>query len=130
MNFEMLPIIMRGQHLGVLDFEDIPFTPKRIYWLYGLSPNSIRGSHAHKTLRQFFWAASGTVSIQLQDGRESETVHLNSNEYGLFIEPGIWRNLYHFSKDAVILVAANQKYDEHDYIRDWDEYCEWSKRFE
>lgn len=130
MNFEMLPIIMRDQHLGVLEFEDIPFRPARIYWLYRLSPDSMRGSHAHKTLKQFFWAASGTVSIELRDGKVSETVHLTSNDYGLLLEPGIWRNLYNFSEDAVILVAADQKYDERDYIRNWDEYCEWLNRFE
>lgn len=130
MNFEMLPIIMRDQHLGVLEFDDIPFRPARIYWLYCLSPDSMRGSHAHKTLKQFFWAASGTVSIELRDGKVSETVHLTSNDYGLLLEPGIWRNLYNFSEDAVILVAADQKYDERDYIRNWDEYCEWLNRFE
>ncbi len=121
---------MRNQHLGVLEFEDIPFCPARIYWLYFLSPDSMRGSHAHKTLKQFFWAASGTVSIELRDGKVSETVHLTSNEYGLLLEPGIWRNLYNFSEDAVILVAADQKYDERDYIRNWEDYCEWLNRFE
>jgi dTDP-4-dehydrorhamnose 3,5-epimerase-like enzyme len=125
-NFELLPVVVREESLGILEFESLPFVPVRVYWLHNLNFGAIRGFHAHKTLRQFMWAISGTVIIKLQDGKESVNVQIESNATGLLLEPGLWRELHSFSQDAVILVAASQAFDESDYIRNWDQYLKWT----
>lgn len=126
MNFELLSVIKRDTPLGILEFETLPFLPVRVYWLHNLSAKSVRGFHAHKTLRQFLWAISGKVVIDLRDGKASTRVQIDATSHGLLLEPGLWRELHSFSEDAVILVAASHAYDESDYIRNWDDYLDWT----
>jgi len=97
----------------------VPFEVKRIYYLYGVPENQERGAHAHKELFQLLLAASGSFSVELDDG--------NSPSKGLLIVPGIWRNLTDFSFGSVALVLASEYYTEADYIRNYDEFLKYRK---
>ena len=105
----------------------LPMDIKRVYYLYDIPGGESRGAHAHRNLFQFLIAASGSFDVTLDDGKLKKTVHLNRPYQGLFIKPGIWRDLTNFSSGAVCLVLASEKYDEGDYIRDYNEFLEYKK---
>lgn len=100
----------------------IPFEVKRIYYLYDVPGGEARGAHAHKELCQLIIAVSGSFSVTLDDGNVKRTFMLNRPYQGLYVVPGIWRDLYDFSSGAVCMVLASEKYDEKDYIRNYNEY--------
>lgn len=100
---------------------DIPFEIKRIYYLY-MVPEVARGAHAHKALQQLLIATSGSVDVIMDDGTNKQTFHLDRPWKGLFIPPGLWRDLENFSGGAVLMCLASEKYDAADYIRDYDEF--------
>lgn len=104
---------------------NVPFSIKRIYYLYDIPGGENRGGHAHKELHQLIIAASGSFNVLLDDGQNKKIVTLNRPDFGLMIVPGIWRELFEFSSGAICLVLASHEYDEADYIRDSREF----KRF-
>ncbi|MBR5493695.1 MAG: WxcM-like domain-containing protein [Alistipes sp.] len=106
--------------------EDIPFEIKRIYYLY-MVPEAARGAHAHKELQQLLVATSGSVDITLDDGKEKKTFHLDRPWKGLLVVPGLWRDLDNFSGGTVLMCLASEKYDEGDYIRDYNEFLEYKR---
>ena len=106
----------------------IPFDVKRAYYLYDVPGGESRGSHAHKSLSQLIIAASGSFFVTLDDGKQKRTFFLNRPYQGLLVKPGLWRDLYDFSSGAVCLVLASEKYDESDYIRNYDEFREFRKQ--
>lgn len=107
--------------------KNVPFDVKRIYYLYDIPGGEDRGGHAHKTLHQLVIAASGSFDILLNDGVNKKVVTLNRPDYGLYIVPGIWRELMEFSSGAICLVLASEVYDEGDYLRNYDEYLNYIK---
>jgi hypothetical protein len=100
----------------------IPFDVRRIYYLYDIPGGEDRGGHAHKELHQLIVAASGSFNVLLDDGHNKKIVTLNRPDYGLMILPGIWRELFEFSSGAICLVLASRKYDEDDYMRNYDQF--------
>ena len=106
---------------------DLPFDVRRVYYLYDIPGGEVRGGHAHKELHQLIVAVSGSFDITLDDGLNKKTVSLNRPYYGLYIPPGIWRNLSNFSSGAVCLVLASHIYEENDYIRDYSEFVNWKR---
>lgn len=119
-----LPKIMNrsGNITFVSNDLNIPFSVKRIYYLYDIPSGSERGGHAHKDLHQLIVAISGSFDITLDDGVTKKTVRLDRPNYGLLVVPGIWRELKEFSSGAICLVLASNKYDEDDYIRSYTEF--------
>lgn len=111
--------------LSFLEFSDLPWEPKRIYWLKNLDLNSTRGNHAHKVLSQVFIVLSGSLTIEIFDGSKTQYYELNQESGQLLVEPGYWRVIRNASPDAVLLVLADRPYDESDYIRNLDEYLQW-----
>ena len=111
--------------LGVVEFADLPFEPKRIYWLTSVEADKTRGHHSHKTLRQFFVVLKGSLDISLNDGKKEFSYALGADGNGLLLEPGLWREIRNFSDNSVLLVICDQPYSEDDYIRDFDEYLSW-----
>lgn len=105
---------------------DIPFDIKRIYYLY-MVPEVARGAHAHKALQQLLIATSGSVEVIMDDGTQRKSFILDKPWKGLRIPSGLWRDLENFSHDAVLLCLASEKYDETDYIRNYDEFLEYKK---
>lgn len=118
---------VRGNLSVVEGLSDIPFDIKRVYWVYDVPAGECRGGHAHKRLKQFLIALSGSFTVTLDDGTDKRTFMLNHPYQGLEIETGIWRTLDDFSSGAVCLVLASELYDESDYIRDYDEFLEYVK---
>ena len=108
--------------------KDVPFDVRRAYYLYDVPGGESRGGHAHKELSQLIIAASGSFTVTLDDGKVKRTFTLNRPYQGLYVTPGIWRTLDDFSSGAVCLVLASDKYNESDYIRDYNEFKEF-KRF-
>lgn len=105
---------------------DIPFEIARVYYLYNV-PEEARGAHAHKTLQQFMIATSGSVHVTMDDGSEKKTFILDKPWKGLYVVPGLWRTLTDFSGGAVCMVLASEKYDNADYIRDYDEFLKYKE---
>ena len=117
---------IRGNLSVVEGLADIPFDIKRVYWVYDVPGGECRGGHAHKRLKQFLIALSGSFTVTLDDGTDKKFL-LNHPYQGLEIETGIWRTLDDFSSGAVCLVLASEPYDENDYIRDYNEFLEYVK---
>ena len=103
----------------------VPFDINRVYYLYDVPGGESRGGHAHKNLHQFIVAAGGSFDVVLNDGNVKRTFSLNRPYYGLFVVPGIWRELNNFSSSSVCLVLASMPYNESDYIRSYDEYLKY-----
>ncbi len=113
----------RAGNITIIEGEtNIPFPVKRIYYLYDIPGGEARGGHAHKELSQLIIAASGSFDVLLDDGQNKKIVTLNRPDYGLLIVPGIWRELFEFSSGAICLVLASHKYDEGDYIREYNDF--------
>lgn len=105
----------------------IPFDVKRTYYLYDIPGGEERGAHAHKELQQLIIAASGSFDVTLNDGNVKRTFTLNRPYQGLYVVPGMWRELNNFSSGAVCLVLASECYDEQDYIRDYQDFLKYKK---
>jgi hypothetical protein len=114
-----------GNLTAVEDRKDIPYKVKRIYYLYDVPGGAERGGHAHKGLQQLIVAASGCFDVVLDDGRNRKVVELNRPYYGLYVVPGIWRELINFSSGAICLVLASEKYDPSDYIREYEDFLKY-----
>lgn len=113
---------VKGNITVVENAKTIPFDIKRVYYLYDVPGGEARGGHAHKELYQLIVAASGSFNVTLDDGRVKRTVTLNRPYQGLYVVPGIWRELDNFSSGSVCLVLASEEYQESDYIRTYEEF--------
>jgi hypothetical protein len=102
--------------------KNIPFSIKRTYYLYDIPGGGRRGGHAHNKLYQLIVAASGSFDVLLDDGINKKIVKLDKPYYGLLVVPGIWRELIEFSSGAICLVLTSHKFDESDYLRDYEEF--------
>lgn len=99
--------------------QNVPFSIRRMYYLYDIPGGASRGGHAHTDLYQLIVAVSGSFNVLLDDGTNKKIVKLNRPYFGLYIVPGIWRELFEFSSGAVCMVLASEKYEEKSYIRDY-----------
>ncbi|WP_278600625.1 sugar 3,4-ketoisomerase [Clostridium tertium] len=109
--------------------KDIPFEIKRIYYIKDVKEEAVRGFHSHRMLHQVLICISGNVKIRLKNGFDEKIVQLDNSDYGLYIGPMIWREMFEFSNNAVLLVLASEYYDESDYIRDYDTYLQEARKF-
>lgn len=105
----------------------LPFDVKRVYYIYDVPGGENRGSHAHRELEQLIIAASGSFTVTLDDGTCKRSFFLNRPYQGLYVKPGMWRDLGDFSSGAVCLVLASDLYQAEDYIRDYDEFLKYKK---
>lgn len=112
----------RGQLVALEEFKDIPFEIKRVYYIYDTLSDVRRGFHAHKNLEQILICIHGSCKILLDNGHEKKIVPLEKPYEGLYVANNMWREMFDFSPDAVLLVLASELYDESDYIRDYDEF--------
>ena len=118
----------KGTISVVQNGDTVPFNVKRVYYLYDVPGGESRGSHAHRELSQLIVAASGSFRVTLDDGDVKRSFVLNRPYQGLYVAPGIWRDLDDFSSGAVCMVLASDVYRAEDYIRDYDEFLEFRKR--
>lgn len=103
----------------------LPFDVKRVYYLYDIPGGESRGAHAHKDLEQLIIAASGSFTVTLDDGKCKRSFFLNRPYQGLYVKPGIWRDLDDFSAGAVCMVLASDVYKAEDYIRSYEDFVEF-----
>ena len=119
----------RAGNITVVNNNDnIPFEVKRVFYIYDIPGGEDRGAHAHKDCHQFLVAVSGSFEVEMDDGTNKRTITLNRPYYGLHIPPGIWSAEKGFSSGAVCLVLASHKYDEKDYIRDYENFKAYKKK--
>lgn len=100
----------------------IPFEIARTYWIYDVPGGEIRGGHAYLELQEFIIALSGSFTVNLNDGIEDFTFHLNRSYFGLYVPKLYWRSMENFSTNAIALVLADMEYDPNQYIRSFDEF--------
>ncbi len=112
----------RGNLSFVEQNNHIPFEIKRTYWVYDVPGGEERFGRAFHESQEFIISLSGSFDAVLDDGNEKKTFHLNRSYYGLYIPSGIWRVLDNFSTNSVALVISSTRFDENDYIRDYDEF--------
>ena len=112
----------RGQLISLEEFRDIPFEIKRVYYMYDTGKDVRRGFHAHRSLQQILICIHGTCKILLDNGKEKKVVSLEKPYEGLYVSNNMWREMYDFSPDAVLMVLASDYYKEDDYIRNYDDF--------
>lgn len=117
----------RGQLVSLEELKDIPFRIKRVYYMYDTVSGVTRGFHAHKSLQQILVCVHGSCKVRLDNGHEKKVVALEKPYEGLYIANNMWREMFEFSSDAVLMVFASELYDESDYIRDYDEFLRFVK---
>jgi dTDP-4-dehydrorhamnose 3,5-epimerase-like enzyme len=112
----------RGSLVALETVKNIPFEIKRVYYIFGTAPGVARGFHAHKKLKQVAVCIAGKCRMVLKDGHQTDDAWLDSPSRGLFIGNMIWREMYDFTPDCVLLVLASEHYDESDYIRQFADF--------
>ena len=112
----------RGMLVALEEYKDIPFEIKRVYYMYDTKKDVHRGFHAHKSLEQILICIHGSCKVLLDNGTEKKIVSLEKPYEGLYIANNMWREMYDFSEDAVLMVLASEYYKEEDYIRDYNEF--------
>ena len=118
---ELPRIQNRSGNITVVENDiEIPFSIERIFYLYDIPGGESRGAHAHIECHQYLVAAAGSFEVQLDDGKVKKTVMLNQPYKGLHIPPGIWASEVNFSSGAICMVLASHRYEEADYIRNYE----------
>lgn len=117
----------RGNLSFIESARHIPFSIKRVFYIYDVPGGETRGGHAHKECACVLIALSGSLDVRLTDGENEMTVTLNRANKGLLIPPGVWDTMHNFTTGTVVLALASHQYEEEDYIRDYDEYVEYAK---
>ena len=134
MEIKLIPLQRHGDERGSLvsleDQKNVPFTIRRVYYLYGTQEGVRRGFHAHQKLTQLVIAVCGSCRFLLDDGREQVELLLDNPAQGLLVEPMIWHEMYDFSEDCVLMVLADAHYDEKDYIRNYEEFSQVVQEYE
>ena len=103
-------------------YQDIPFDIKRVFYIYGSDSEVVRGQHANRNSEFVLINVSGTSKVRVDNGFEEDIIELNRPRMGLYLPTMLWKDMYDFSEDSVLLVLANTHYDGSEYIRDYDEY--------
>lgn len=131
MKLQLIQLQTHGDNRGALvaleDLKNVPFEIRRVYYLYATQPGVRRGLHAHRELKQMLIAVRGSCRILLDDGQEKVNLLLDDPAQGLIIDSLIWREMYQFTEDCVLLVLASAHYDELDYIRDYTIFREMAE---
>jgi len=117
----------RGKLVVIEGGQSIPFDIKRIFYIYGSDATVIRGQHANRNSEFVLVNVSGQSKVRITDGTEEFIVELNKPMMGVYIPKMIWKDMYDFSSDSVLLVLASTHYDAKEYIRDYNDYIEIMK---
>ena len=120
----------RGNLVVVEGNMDIPFEIKRIFYIYGSDDTVVRGQHANRISEFVMINVCGTSKVKVDNGTESRIIELNRPRMGLYLKNNVWKDMYDFSPDSILLVLASEHYDEKEYIRDYQEYLKYMKKVE
>lgn len=115
----------RGHLVVVEGMQDIPFDIKRIFYIYGSDSTVVRGQHANKRSEFVLINVSGQCKVKVKDGKGNEAVFLlNRPHTGIYLPRMMWKDMYDFSEDSVLLCLSSEHYDGTEYIRNYDEFVE------
>ena len=117
----------RGKLVVVEGNSDIPFDIKRVFYIYGSDSTIVRGQHANKESEFVLINVAGKSKVRVTDGKDEMTIELNKPMMGIYIPKMVWKDMFDFSSDSVLLVLASTHYDSNEYIRDYDEYLKIAK---
>lgn len=112
----------RGKLIALESDKQVPFEIKRVFYIYGTHPETPRGNHSHYRTKQFLIAVNGSCKVTLDNGKAKKTFSLDKPSIGLFQDALIWGSMHDFSSDCVLLVLADDFYDEDDYIRNYNKF--------
>ena len=113
----------RGHLVVVEGMKDVPFEIKRMFYIYGSDANVVRGRHANRRSEFVLINVAGQSKVRVDDGRGNEAVFsINRPHTGLYLPRMVWKDMYDFSEDSVLLVLSNEAYDPDEYIRDYDAF--------
>jgi|SRR5665648_642824 len=112
----------RGHLVVVEGGKDIPFEIARVFYIYGSDPDVIRGKHANHRSEFVLINVNGKSKVKVDNGFTTEVFELNKPHTGIYLPKMLWKDMYDFSSDSVLLVLSNEKYDSNEYIRDYQEY--------
>lgn len=131
----MLEFVQRGDergHLVVVEgMQDIPFEIKRVFYIYGSDATVVRGQHANRKSQFVLINVAGTSKVKIRDGLGNEAIFsLNRPHTGIYIPQMVWKDMYDFSEDSVLLCLASEHYDAEEYIRDYEEYVRIARGLE
>lgn len=111
----------------VESFKKCPFDIKRIFYIFDVPKGEIRGQHANLNSQFFFIALNGSCEIKIDDGKKQEFVKLERANEGLFLDKMLWKEMFNFSKDCILLVLSNTYYDKNEYVYDYEKYLEFTR---
>ena len=113
----------RGQLVVVEGMQDVPFDIKRLFYIYGSDSDVVRGQHANRKTEFVLINVSGKSKVKVKDGEGNEAIYcLNRPHTGIYLPTMVWKDMYDFSKDSVLLVLASEHYDNSEYIRDYEQF--------
>lgn len=112
----------RGHLVVVEGNQDIPFDIKRVFYIYGSDQDVVRGRHANYNTEFVLINVSGTSKVRVDDGVSQKVFHLDRPHIGIYLPKLVWKDMYDFSEDSVLLCLASEHYDANEYIRDYEEY--------
>ncbi|MBR0118688.1 MAG: FdtA/QdtA family cupin domain-containing protein [Eubacterium sp.] len=112
----------RGNLVVVEGGMQIPFDIKRIFYIYGSDDTVVRGQHANLRSEFVLINVAGTSKVKVDDGKETRVIELNQPRMGVYLSKMLWKEMYDFSADSVLLVLSNEHYDAGEYVREYDEY--------
>ena len=113
----------RGQLVIVEGNQDIPFDIKRVFYIYGSDTDVVRGQHANRRTEFVLINVAGQSKVKVKDGAGNEAIFcLNRPHTGIYLPRMVWKDMYDFSSDSVLLVLASEHYDASEYIRNYEEF--------
>lgn len=112
----------RGKLVVVEGSRDIPFKIERVFYIYGSDSDVVRGQHANRESEFVLINVGGTSKVRIDNGHSEAVIELNKPMMGLYIPTMVWKDMYDFSEDSILLVLASTHYDGSEYIRDYEEY--------
>lgn len=139
MKFDLIDLSIKGDnngHLLACEYaQNCPFDVKRVFWIFDTKPGIVRGSHANKNSEFMLVAINGSCKVKVDDGNKQEVVTLNNPHTGLYLNKMVWKEMYDFSYNAILLVLASTLYDETEYIREYNDFLKevknaWPSRYD
>lgn len=132
---KMLEFPQRGDNRGHLVIvegaQDVPFEIKRVFYIYGSDANVVRGQHANRESEFVLINVAGKSKVKVKDGEGNEAIYcLNRPHTGIYLPTMVWKDMYDFSEDSVLLVLASTHYDPNEYIRDYDAFVRETQQIE
>jgi dTDP-4-dehydrorhamnose 3,5-epimerase-like enzyme len=120
----------RGKLVAIEGLKDIPFEIKRIFYIYAASSDVIRGCHANRYSEFILINICGSSKVKVNDGMTEKIFILDKPCKGIYIPNMVWKEMYDFSPDSVLLAVTNKPYDAHEYIRNYKDYLKEVNNFE